>query len=228
MIDLSSVTVTLKLAVASTLVLLVLSTPLAWWLASTQSRIKPFIEAVTALPLVLPPTVFGFYLLALFSPNNPFGGLWLQVTGDTLAFSFTGILIASVLHSLPFVVQPLQTAFESASKGVGEAASTLGAGGLDRFFSVTAPLAKRGFLTAAVLGFAHSVGEFGVILMVGGNIPERTRVISIDIYTSVETLNYTRAHTLSMGTLIFAFVTLLALYLLNYRHSKGGQRGRDA
>ena len=221
MIESGSVIVTLKLASASALVLMVVSTPLAWWLATTHARIKPLIEALTALPLVLPPTVFGFYLLVLFNPNSPIGHLWLRVTGDTLSFSFTGILIATVLHSIPFVVQPLQNAFEGVSKGAKEAAATLGAGPIDAFLSVTAPLAKRGFLTAVVLGFAHSVGEFGVILMVGGNIPDRTRVISIDIYTSVETLDYARAHVLSIGTLIFAFVTLFTLYLFNHQHSKG-------
>lgn len=223
MIEFESVIVTLKLACASTIVLMIVSTPLAWWLATTQTKLKPFIEALTALPLVLPPTVFGFYLLILFNPNSPVGSLWLSLSGDTLAFSFTGILIATVLHSLPFVVQPLQNAFENVGKSAMEVASTLGARPLDAFLSVAAPLAKRGFLTATVLGFAHSVGEFGVILMVGGNIPNQTRVISIDIYTSVETLDYARAHILSLGTLIFAFATLLALYLINFRKSKHGQ-----
>ena len=215
MIDLGSVSVTLKLASASTIVLMLFSTPLAWWLANTTARIKPFIEAATALPLVLPPTVFGFYLLILFNPNAAIGSFWVQVTGETLAFSFAGILVATVLHSLPFVVQPLQNAFESVGKGSMEAAATLGARPLDAFVSVATPLAKRGFLTAAVLGFCHSVGEFGVILMVGGNIPDRTRVISIDIYTSVETLDYGRAHILSLGTLVFAFAALLTLYAIN-------------
>ncbi len=219
MIELSSVVVTLKLAFASTLLLMLVSTPLAWWLATTRARIKPLIEALTALPLVLPPTVLGFYLLILFNPNSSIGYFWLQTTGDTLAFSFAGILIASTLHSLPFVVQPLQNSFESINKNVLEAAANLGSRPLDSFLSVAAPLSKRGFLTAAVLGFAHSVGEFGVILMVGGNIPERTRVISIDIYTSVETLDYARAHFLSIGTLAFAFLTLLTLYLINYSRS---------
>ena len=223
MIELGSVLVTLKLASASTLVLLAVSTPLAWWLATTRVRIKPFIEALTALPLVLPPTVFGFYLLILFNPESPVGNLWLTVSGDTLAFSFAGILLATVLHSLPFVVQPLQNSFESVGRGPMEAASTLGARPFDAFVSVAAPLSKRGFLTAAVLGFAHSVGEFGVILMVGGNIPDRTRVISIDIYTSVETLDYARAHILSLGTLIFAFAALFALYFINFGRA---QRGR--
>lgn len=220
MTELGSVIVTAKLAFASTIVLMIIATPLAWWLATTRARIKPFIEALTALPLVLPPTVFGFYLLILFNPESFVGSLWLNITGDTLAFSFSGILIATVLHSLPFVVQPLQNSFESVGKESMEAAATLGARPFDAFISVAVPLAKRGFLTAAVLGFAHSVGEFGVILMVGGNIPDKTRVISIDIYTSVEILDYARAHMLSLGTLIFAFLTLLALYLINFRNSE--------
>ncbi len=220
MIELGSVFITLKLACASTAVLIAVSTPLAWWLATTNARIKPFIEALTALPLVLPPTVFGFYLLILFNPESPVGAFWLRISGDTLAFSFAGILTATVLHSLPFVVQPLQNSFESVGKGSMEAAASLGARPFDAFVSVAAPMAKRGFLTAAVLGFAHSVGEFGVILMVGGNIPGRTRVISIDIYTSVETLDYARAHILSLGTLIFAFAALLALYLINFGKSE--------
>ncbi len=213
----------MKLACASTAILLLLSTPLAWWLATTRSRAKPFFEAVTALPLVLPPTVFGFYLLILFNPNAPVGRFWLTVTGDTLAFSFAGILVATVLHSLPFVVQPLQNSFEGVGRKSLEAASVLGARPMDAFFSVAVPLAKRGYLTAAVLGFAHSVGEFGVILMVGGNIPDQTRVISIDIYTSVETLNYERAHMLSLGTLAFALTALFLLYAINRKGHREGQ-----
>lgn len=219
--EFGSVYVTLKLAFASTFGLMVIAVPLAWWLANTRNRIKPVIEALTTLPLVLPPTVFGFYLLILFSPEFPIGSFWVRVTGETLAFSFAGILMATVLHSLPFVVQPLQNAFESVGKGALEAAATLGARPLDAFRSVAVPLARRGFLTAAVLGFAHSVGEFGVILMVGGNIPDRTRVISIDIYTSVETLDYAKAHILSAGTLVFSFIALLSLYIINR-----GWRGR--
>lgn len=201
----------------TTAVLLVVGTPLAWWLAGTRSRFKPVIEAVTALPLVLPPTVLGFYLLITFSPASPLGGAWLSLTGSTLTFSFTGLVLASVLYSLPFMVQPLQSAFEAVGRGPLEAAATLGARPLDRFFSVAAPLAKRGFITAAILTFAHTIGEFGVVLMVGGNIPGQTKVISIAIYEHVETLNYAQAHMLSAGLLVFSFIVLLAVYLVNRR-----------
>jgi len=160
---------------------LLLGTPLAWWLAGTRSPFKPLIEAVTALPLVLPPTVLGSYLLVLFAPDAPLGGLWVELTGQTLTFSFSGLVLASMLYSLPFVVQPLQASFEAIGRGPLEAAAVLGARPLDVFFSVASPLALRGYLTATVLGFAHTLGEFGVVLMVGGNIPERTRVISIAI-----------------------------------------------
>ncbi len=220
MFDYGSVAVTLKLAVASTAILMLVATPLAWWLANTGSRLKPIVESVTALSLVLPPTVLGFYLLVLFNPDSPIGGAWVRLTGDTLAFSFTGILVAAVLHSFPFAVQPLQAAFEKVGKRAMETAASLGARPLDAFFTVAVPLAKRGFLTAGVLAFSHSVGEFGVILMVGGNIPDHTRVISIDIYTSVETLDYERAHILSLGTLAFAFAAMMLLFIINrrYRH----------
>ncbi len=220
MFDYGSVAVTLKLAIASTAILMLVATPLAWWLANTGSRLKPIVESVTALSLVLPPTVLGFYLLVLFNPDSPIGGAWVRLTGDTLAFSFTGILVAAVLHSFPFAVQPLQAAFEKVGKRAMETAASLGARPLDAFFTVAVPLAKRGFLTAGVLAFSHSVGEFGVILMVGGNIPDHTRVISIDIYTSVETLDYERAHILSLGTLAFAFAAMMLLFIINrrYRH----------
>ena len=215
MVDIGSVIVTLKLAVTSTIILMIIGTPIAWWLSITRARIKPMIEAVTALPLVLPPTVLGFYLLLLFNPNAPVGSAWLRLTGETLTFSFTGIVIATVIHSIPFAVQPLQAAFESIGRRPMEAAASLGASPLDAFATVAAPLARRGFLTAAVLGFAHSIGEFGVILMVGGNIPNRTRVVSIDIFTSVETLDYRQAHALSLGTLAFAFIILMLVYSVN-------------
>ncbi len=220
MLDLSSVFVTLKLAVSATAILMLIATPLAWWLANTRSRIKPVVEAITALSLVLPPTVLGFYLLILFNPESPIGSGWVKLTGDTLAFSFTGILVAAILHSFPFAVQPLQAAFEKVGRRAMETAASLGAKPLDAFFTVAVPLAKRGFLTGGVLAFAHSVGEFGIILMVGGNIPGRTRVISIDIYTSVETLDYQRAHLLSLGTLAFAFLAMMLLFVVNrrYRH----------
>ena len=208
---------TLQLATVSTLILLVLCTPLAWWLAHTRARLGPVIEAVAALPLVLPPTVLGFYLLLLFSPERGLGQLWLELTGDTLSFSFSGLVVASVLYSLPFVLQPLQTAFSSQGRGPLEAAATLGAGPLDAFFTVASPLALRGYLTATVLGFAHTVGEFGVVLMVGGNIPGRTQVISIAIYEQVETLDYAGAQQLSAGLLVFSFTVLLLVYSLNRR-----------
>ena len=208
---------TLKLAGLTTIILLVISMPIAWWLANTRARIRPAIEALTALPLVLPPTVLGFYLLLLFNPQAGFGAFWLELTGQTLSFSFSGLVVASVLYSLPFVVQPLQTAFQVQGRGPLEAAATLGATPLDAFFTVASPLALRGYLSAAVLGFAHTVGEFGVVLMVGGNIPGRTQVISIAIYEEVETLNYAQAHQWSAILLVFSFLTLLLVYGLNRR-----------
>jgi len=172
---------------------------------------------VTALPLVLPPTVLGFYLLVLFSPNAPLGALWVEVTGATLTFSFTGLVLASVVYSLPFTVQPLQAAFETLGRGPLEAAAMLRASPLDAFFTVASPLALRGYLTATVLTFAHTIGEFGVVLMVGGNIPGQTKVISIAIYEHVETINYADAHTLSAILLVFSFLVLLFVYAMNRR-----------
>jgi len=206
---------TLKLAFITTAVLLLISTPLAWWLANTRNKIKPVIEALVALPIVLPPTVIGFYLLILLGPQGGIGRFWLQVTGDTLTFSFLGLVIASVVYSLPFVLQPLQSAFESIGQEVVEAAATLGAKPLDAFFSIAMPMAKRGFLTASIMGIAHTLGEFGVVLMVGGNIPGETRVISIAIYDHVEMLNYDKAHTMSLLLLAFAFISMLSLYIIN-------------
>ncbi len=210
-----AIVLSLQLALAATLVLLLIATPLAWWLATTKSRARPLIEALTALPLVLPPTVLGFYLLVLMSPQAPLGGFWLKLTGSTLAFSFAGLLIASVIYSLPFAVQPLQAAFQSVGRGVTEAAATLGAGRWDVFRSVVLPLSRRGYLIAAVMSFAHTLGEFGVVLMVGGNIPGRTRVISIEIFNAVETLDYATAHRLSAGLLVFSFAVLVIVYMLN-------------
>lgn len=215
--ELGPLWLSLQLAAAATAVLLVLGTPLAWWLSGTRSRLKPVIEAVTALPLVLPPTVLGFYLLLLMSPRSWLGGLWVEVTDTTLTFSFTGLLIASVVYSLPFMVQPLQAAFESLGRRPLEAAASLRASPLDAFLTVAAPLSLRGFLTAAVLTFAHTIGEFGVVLMVGGNIPGKTRVISIAIYEHVETLRYGEAHTLAAGLLLFAFFVLVFVYVFNRR-----------
>ena len=215
--ELGPLWLSLQLAAAATAVLLVLGTPLAWWLARTRSRVKPVVEAVTALPLVLPPTVLGFYLLLLMSPRSWLGGLWVEVTDTTLTFSFAGLLVASVVYSLPFMVQPLQAAFESLGRGPMEAAAALRASPLDAFLTVAAPLSLRGFLTAAVLTFAHTIGEFGVVLMVGGNIPGRTRVISIAIYEHVETLRYAEAHTLAAGLMLFAFAVLVFVYVFNRR-----------
>ena len=209
---------TLLLAGTTTVVLLLIGTPLAWWLAFTKTRAKPVVEAITALPLVLPPTVLGFYLLILMSPTAPLGGLWVTITGDALTFSFTGLVVASVLYSLPFMVQPLQAAFEGVGRGPLEAAATLRASPFDAFVSVAIPAAARGYLTAIVLTFAHTIGEFGVVLMVGGNIPGRTKVISIAIYEHVERINYTEAHALSAGLLIFSFLVLLFVYAVNRQY----------
>jgi molybdate transport system permease protein len=198
-------------------VLLAIATPLAWWLAFTRSRVRTVVEAVVALPLVLPPTVLGFYLLVLLGPAGALGRLWVQVTDSTLTFSFAGLVIASVIYSFPFTVQPLQAAFESVGKAPLEAAATLGAGPFDAFVRVASPLAVRGYLSATVLSFAHTLGEFGVVLMVGGNIPGRTKVVSIAVYEHVETLEYTQAHLLAAGLLVFSFVVLLSVYMLNRR-----------
>ena len=213
----SSVWLTLQLAGVTTVILVVISIPLAWWLAGTASRIKPAVEALTTMPLVLPPTVLGFYLLILMSPASPVGAFWVTLTGESLTFSFSGLVIASVFYSLPFAVQPLQGAFQSVGRGMMEAAATLGASRWDAFRSVALPLSRRGVLTAAVLSFAHTVGEFGVVLMVGGNIPGQTRLISIEIYSAVETLDYASAHLLSGGLLVFSFIVLTIVYRMNGR-----------
>ncbi len=208
---------TAKLAALTTIILLFIGTPIAWWLANTKSKFKPAIEAVVALPIVLPPTVLGFYLLVLLSPQSGFGSWWLELTGQTITFSFSGLVIASVIYSFPFVVQPIQSAFETVSRDMMETAYTLGAKPLDAFFTVAVPLAKRGFLTGTVLGFAHTLGEFGVVLMVGGNIPGETRVVSIAIYDHVEALEYDQAHVLAGILLAIAFVTMLFMYVVNAR-----------
>lgn len=212
--DLGPLWLSLALAGVTTVILLIIGTPIAWWLAGTDSRLRPAVEAVTALPLVLPPTVLGFYLLLMLGPTSAIGGFWLEVTGQTLTFSFAGLVVASVLYSLPFMVQPLQNAFESVGRAPLEAAATLRASPADAFFTVAAPMASRGFVTAAVLTFAHTIGEFGVVLMVGGNIPGETRVISIAIYEHVETLNYGDAHVLSAGLILFAFLVLIFVYTI--------------
>ncbi len=215
--DLAPLVLSFKLAAITTLVLLVAGTPLAWWLANTRSRFKPAIQSLVALPIVLPPTVMGFYLLVLLGPYGTLGSWWVELTGSTLTFSFTGLVIASCFYSLPFAVQPLQAAFESLGQKEIEAARTLGATPLDAFFSIVVPLSAPGFLTALVLSFAHTLGEFGVVLMVGGNIPGETRLISIAIYDHVESLNYAAAHTLSLTLLGFAFLILLTMFVLNRR-----------
>ncbi len=215
--DLIALAITLKLAFLSTAVLLLLGTPLAWWLAHTRWRFKFLLEAIVALPLVLPPTVLGFYLLLTLGPHGPVGGLLESLGGRPLAFTFTGLVIGSVIYSMPFVVQPIQDAFVAISRRPLEVAATLGASPLDRFFTVAVPLARPGFLTAAVLGFAHTLGEFGVVLMIGGNIPGETRVASIAIYDHVEGLEYVHAHWLSGSLLLMSFLLLVTVYGLNRR-----------
>ena len=215
LIEWPAIGLTLTLASVSTLLLLALGTPLAWWLSQTNIRFKSVIEALTAMPLVLPPTVLGFYLLILMQPDSVIGGFWLTLSGSTLTFNFSGLVLASVIYSLPFMVQPLQAAFEQIGKGPLEAAASLRAAPLDTFLNVVVPQSRRGFLTAMVLTFAHTIGEFGVVLMVGGNIPGRTRVISIAIYENVETLNYSQAHWLSGLLITFSFLVLLVVYASN-------------
>lgn len=210
--ELGAIRLTLELAAVSTAILLVIGTPLAWWLATTRSRWKAVLGALVALPLVLPPTVLGFYLLVAMGPQGPIGRLTGALGLGTLAFSFAGLVVGSVIYSLPFVVQPLRQAFEAIGRRPLEVAATLRAGPWDRFVSVVLPLARPGFLTATVLGFAHTVGEFGVVLMIGGNIPDRTRVVSVQIYDHVEALEYARAHWLAGGMVAFSFLVLLLLY----------------
>lgn len=209
---LAAIGLTLKLASVTTLILLLIGTPIAWWLARTDSRLRGPIGAVVALPLVLPPSVLGFYLLVAMGPNGPVGQLTQWLGLGTLAFSFAGLVVGSVFYSMPFVVQPLQNAFEAIGERPLEAAATLRASPLDRFVHVVLPLARPGFVTASVLGFAHTVGEFGVVLMIGGNIQDKTRVVSVQIYDHVEAMEYAQAHWLAAGMLVFAFVVLLMLY----------------
>lgn len=215
--DLIALWLTLELAATSTLILLMLGTPLAWWLATTRWRYKFLLESVVALPLVLPPTVLGFYLLIAFGPRGPVGGLMEALGGRSLAFTFSGLVVASVIYSLPFVVQPLQAAFTTIGRRPLEVAATLRASPLDRFLTVAVPLARSGFLTAAVLGFAHTVGEFGVVLMIGGNIPGETQLASILIYDHVEALEYGQAHWLAGVLLVASFLMLVPVYALNRR-----------
>lgn len=228
--DLDAVWLTLRLALLVTPLLLAVGTPLAWWLARTASPLRHPLEAVVALPLVLPPTVLGFYLLVLLGPHGVVGMAWQRLGLELPVFNFSGLVIGSLLYSLPFVVQPLQGAFQAAGRRPLEAAATLGAAPLDRFLTVAVPLARPGFLTAATLGFAHTLGEFGVVLMIGGNIPGRTRVLSIAIYDHVERMDYGMAHRLSLGMLAFSFLALWAVYVLNRRaaaHSAGSRGGLE-
>lgn len=210
--DYSALWLTFQVASLTTIILLLLGTPLAWWLSHTTSRWKPFLSALVAMPLVLPPTVLGFYLLVLMGPQGMLGQFTESIGLGTLTFTFAGLVVASCIYSLPFVVQPLQNAFESIGSRPLEVAATLRAGPLDTFFSVVVPLAKPGFLTASILGFAHTVGEFGVVLMIGGNIPDKTRLVSVQLYNHVEALEYTHAHSLAAILLGFSFLVLLTLY----------------
>ncbi|HPP82068.1 MAG TPA: molybdate ABC transporter permease subunit [Rubrivivax sp.] len=217
-----TVRLTVELAALTTVLLLLLGTPVAWWLARTRNVLEPLVAALVAMPLVLPPTVIGFYLLLLMGPQGPVGRLTEALGLGRLPFTFAGLVVASVIYSLPFVVQPLRQAFEAIPERTLEAAATLRAGPWDRLFSVALPLARPGLLTASVLGFAHTVGEFGVVLMIGGNIAGRTRVLSVAVYDHVEALEFAAAHRLSAGMIAFALAVLVALYVLN------GPTGRRA
>lgn len=220
--DWSAIALTLRLATTVTVVLLLLGTPIAWWLARTRSRLKGPIEAVVALPLVLPPSVLGFYLLVGMGPNGPVGQVTQALGLGTLPFTFAGLVVGSVIYSLPFVVQPIQNAFQAIGPGPLEAAATLRANPWQRFVWVAVPMARRGFLTGAVLGFAHTVGEFGVVLMIGGNIPNQTRVVSVQIYDHVEALQYSQAHWLAGILLVFSFAVLLLVYGLQHQRQRAG------
>ncbi|MEX5219909.1 MAG: molybdate ABC transporter permease subunit [Nitrospira sp.] len=212
-LDWSAVWVTLRLSGATVVLLLIVGTPLAWWLAHTRSRFRAVVEAVVALPLVLPPTVLGFYILIALGPYGPIG----RFTGLTLAFTFWGLVIGSAFYSMPFVIQPLHAAFEAVGKAPLEAAWSLRASRFDAFLTVASPMAIRGYVTGIVLGFAHTMGEFGVVLMVGGSIPGKTRVLSTTVFDHVEVMEYTQAHIISAGMLLFSFLVLLAVYIVNRR-----------
>ena len=216
-LDIAAITVTIKLAFISTAILIVIGTPLAWWLSQTKFKFKVIFEAIIALPLILPPTVLGFYLLITLGSNSPLGALLESYGGSSIAFSFSGLVIGSVIYSLPFVVQPLQNSFSAVKRQSLEVAVNSWGIAIDRFFTVAVPLARSGFVTAAVLGFAHTVGEFGVVLMIGGNIPGETGVLSIAIYDHVEAMDYAQAHLLAGGLLLTSFVMLIFVYLFN-RH----------
>lgn len=212
-LDLSALWISVRLAAMTVMVLLIIGTPLAWWLAHTKSRMRPIVEAAVALPIVLPPTVLGFYILVALGPYGPLG----RIAHVSFAFTFTGLVIASVFYSMPFVIQPLQSAFEAAGKTPLEAAWSLRASKLDAFLTVISPIALRGFISAIVLGFAHTMGEFGVVLMVGGSIPGETRVLSTTIFEHVEVMEYAQAHAISAFMLAFSFLVLLAVYIINRR-----------
>jgi len=218
--DLSVIWLTLKLALVVTLLLLAIATPLAWWLSQTSSKLKPLIGSLCTLPMVLPPTVLGFYLLLLLGPNGPIGEFSEYIGVGILPFSFAGIAIACAVHTLPFVVQPLQNAFESFGKRPLEVAATLRAGPITTFWTVAFPLAKPGFFTAAIMGFCHTLGEFGIVLMIGGNIPGQTRVLSLEIYNHVEAMEYAQAHWLAGGMMSVSFIGLLLIYCINQRSTQ--------
>lgn len=222
--DWQAIELTIKLATTVTLLLLIVCTPLAWWLATSKSKWRGPVAAIVALPLVLPPTVLGFYLLLAMGPNGWLGQITQQLGLGLLPFTFWGLVLASMCYSLPFVVQPIQNSMQAIGKRPLEVAATLGASPLDRFFTVVLPLSKPGFIAASVLGFAHTVGEFGVILMIGGNIPGETRVVSVQIYDHVEALEYTQAHWLAGCMLAFSFVVLLLLYYSQYKKSAANMR----
>ncbi len=215
--DLTAFFLTLKLAFVTTIILLIIGTPVAWYLARSRWRYRFFLEALVALPLVLPPTVLGFYLLLMLGNNGPLGSFMQSIGAEPLAFSFTGLVIGSVFYSFPFVVQPLQDAFNNIGQRPLEAAATLRASPIDRFITIALPLARQGFLTAIVLGFAHTLGEFGVVLMIGGNIPGETKVLSIAIYEHVEALDYANAHFLAATLVLLSFLMLITVYALNGR-----------
>lgn len=225
--DWQAIWLTLRLATLVTLVLLLVATPLAWWLARTHSRWRIPVAALVALPLILPPTVLGFYLLLAMGPEGPLGRLTEWVGWGLLPFSFSGLVVASVIHSLPFMVQPLYTAFSALGRRPLEVAATLGAGPLDRFFTIVIPLARSGFLTGSILAFAHTVGEFGVVLMIGGSLPGETRVVSVQIYDYVESLDYAQAHRLAALMLAFAFAVFMAIYAWQPRQNRGAEHDRD-
>lgn len=220
--DVATIWLTIRLATTVTVLLLIFATPLAWWLARTNSWFKGPVSALVALPLVLPPTVLGFYLLLAMGPNGAIGQFTQALGLGTLPFTFWGLVVASMIYSLPFVVQPIQNAIEAMGDRPLEVAATLGAGPFDRFFTVVLPLSKPGFMTASILGFAHTVGEFGIVLMIGGSIPGETRVVSVQIYDHVEALDYAQAHVLSGVMVVFSFVVLLGLYTFQRKRKAVG------